>query len=207
MLGEISHFFWKKEYQARGTPHYHVVVWIEGAPVIGVHDSKTVLSWIQERITCRIPDEETNPELSKLVKKYQFHKCSAYCKRKIKCKKMFITKCRFGFPRLETETGEIHPVEHSLKSRKKFSVARRANEVRVNQYNPLILLLWKANTDIQYIAESSLAVAHYVTGYVTKAEKSSMQDLWEEVGSNKSIYSRLWSFGVRSLRSRECGMY
>ena len=26
VLGEISHFFWKKEYQARGAPHYHVVV-------------------------------------------------------------------------------------------------------------------------------------------------------------------------------------
>ena len=24
---------------------------------------------------------------------------------------------------------------------------------------------------------------------------------------NKSTYSRLWSFGVRSLRSRECGLY
>ena len=24
---------------------------------------------------------------------------------------------------------------------------------------------------------------------------------------NKSIYSRLWSFGVWSLRSRECGLY
>ena len=79
--------------------------------------------------------------------------------------------------------------------------------MRVNDYNPLILSLWKANTDIQYIAESSLALAHYVTGYITKAEKSSMQDLWQEVGSNKSIYSRLWSFGVRSLRSRECGMW
>lgn len=65
----------------------------------------------------------------------------------------------------------------------------------------------KANMDIQFVAESSLALAHYVTGYVTKAEKSSMQDLWQEVSSNKSIYSRLWSFGVRSLRSRECGMY
>ena len=47
----------------------------------------------------------------------------------------------------------------------------------------------------------------YDTGYVTKAEKSNLQDLWQEVGSNKSIYSRLWSFGVRSLRSRECGLY
>ena len=61
--------------------------------------------------------------------------------------------------------------------------------------------------DIQFMAESSLTLAHYVTGYVTKAEKSCMQEVWQEVNSNSSIYSKLWSFGVRSLRSRECGLY
>ena len=61
--------------------------------------------------------------------------------------------------------------------------------------------------DIQFIAESSLALAHYVMAYVTKAERSNMQEIWQEVGANKSIYSRLWSFGIRSLRSRECGLY
>ena len=55
--------------------------------------------------------------------------------------------------------------------------------------------------DIQFTAESSLTLAHYVTGYVTKAEKSNMQEVWQEVNSNSSIYSQLWSFGVRSLRS------
>ena len=34
-----------------------------------------------------------------------------------------------------------------------------------------------------------------------------MQDLWQEVSSQKSLYSKLWSFGVRSLRYRECGLY
>ena len=59
------------------------------------------------------------------------------------------------------------------------------------------------NIDIQFIAESSSALAHYVSGYVTKAERSSMQEIWQEVSDNKSIYSRLWSFGLRSLRFRE----
>ena len=40
---------------------------------------------------------------------------------------------------------------------------------------------WNANTDIQYVAESSLALAHYVSGYVTKAERSNLQDIWQEV--------------------------
>ena len=80
-------------------------------------------------------------------------------------------------------------------------------EVRVNDYNPLLLILWKANIDIQFVAESSLALAHYVSGYVTKAERKNIKDIWQEVSEDKNIYSRLWSFGIRSLRSRECGLY
>ena len=208
VLGGVSHYFFKKEYQARGAPHYHVVLWIDGAPTIGKDKPEKVLQWVQERITCRIPDEKTNPELSRLVTKYQLHKCSSYCKRTKKYGGAFITRCKFGFPREETDTASLNCVEDCLKSRTKiYFLPRAASEVRVNDYNPLLLLLWKANMDIQFIAESSLVLAHYVTGYVTKAERSNMQELWQEVGASKSIYSRLWSFGIRSLKSRECGLY
>ena len=61
--------------------------------------------------------------------------------------------------------------------------------------------------DIQFIAEESLAPAHYVTGYITKAERSNMQDICKKVASEKSIYSRVFSFGIRNRRSRECGLY
>jgi hypothetical protein len=60
--------------------------------------------------------------------------------------------------------------------------------------------------DIQYIAESSLALAQYVSGYVTKAEKSNLQEEWENISDNKSVRSRLFSFGCRMIRSRECGL-
>ncbi|KAL5505298.1 hypothetical protein EMCRGX_G006706 [Ephydatia muelleri] len=208
VLGVVLHFFWKKEYQARGAPHYHVLLWIQDAPVIGKSDPKDVLAWIQERITCKIPDAALNPELHALVTKYQMRKCTNYCKRRQKLKSGFITKCRFSFPRDVTEHAVLNPVEECLKSRKKiYLLPRAAQECRGNDYNPLLLLLWQANMDIQFTAESSLTLAHYVTGYVTKAEKSNMQEVWQEVNSNSSIYSKLWSFGVRSLRSRECGLY
>ena len=71
----------------------------------------------------------------------------------------------------------------------------------------MLLSFWRANIDIQFVSEDYLALAHYVTGYVTKAEKSHLLDIWDEVSSNETLYSRLWSFVVRSLRSRECGMY
>lgn len=56
-------------------------------------------------------------------------------------------------------------------------------------------MVWKANIDIQVIAESSLALAHYVSGYVTKAEQSTTQDLWQEVSSSKNIYTAYGALG------------
>ncbi len=57
--------FCKREYQARG--HYHVLLWIKDPPVIGVDPPEKVLSWIQERMTCHIPDE--NASLQRLLQK------------------------------------------------------------------------------------------------------------------------------------------
>ena len=110
------------------------------------------------------------------------HKCSAYCKSRHKYGNMFVTRCKFGFPRQASESSTLHNVQESLKSRKKiYQLARNESEVRVNDYNPLLLVLWKANIDIQFVAESSLALAHYVSCYVTEAERSNMQEIWQEV--------------------------
>ena len=176
--------------------------------MIGRDPPEQVLAWIQDRITCHIPDKESNPELHRLVTRYQMHKCSNYCKRKIKLgkgKNMFVTRCKF---REACASSKLNPIEESLKARNKiYQLARSELEVRVNDYNPLLLYVWKANIDIQFVAESSLALAHYVSGYVTKAERSNLQEIWQELSENKSIYSRLWSFGIRSLRFRECDLY
>ena len=91
VLGVVEHLFWKKEYQMRGAPHYHVLLWIEGAPVIGISDPKQVLAWVQERVTYRIPDAGLYPELHALVTKYQMHNCTNYCKRRQRLKSAYIT--------------------------------------------------------------------------------------------------------------------
>ena len=131
--------------------------------MIGRDDPEKVLSWIQERISCRIPDEKSDPELHRLVTRYQMHKCSAYCKRRRKLGSTFVTRCRFQFPRKACEAASLNSVEDSLKSRKKvYNLPRTEKEERVNDYNPLLLLLWKANMDLQFTAEASLAIAHYV---------------------------------------------
>ena len=98
VLGKVNHYFVKKEYQAQGAPHYHLLLWIDGAPVIGRDSNIDVLHWIQQRITCRIPDEKTNPELHRLVVKYQSHKCSGYCKRKKNSKALLLLNVNLASP-------------------------------------------------------------------------------------------------------------
>ena len=71
VLGKVDHFYRKKEYQARGAPHYHVLVWIRDAPVICKDDPDKVLAWIQDRITCHIPEKNSSPDLYQLVTRYQ----------------------------------------------------------------------------------------------------------------------------------------
>ena len=67
----------------RGAPHYHILLWIENVPVVGIDCPEEVCSFIQERITCHIPDSNTSPDLHYMVRKYQMHKYSKYCERKI----------------------------------------------------------------------------------------------------------------------------
>ena len=110
------------------------------------------------------------------------HKCSNYCKHKRKCGSTYITQCKFGFPREVVDDGVLNKVEDYLKSKHKvYHLPRAIGEERVNDYNLLLLYLWKANMDLQYVGDASLALAHYVTGYITKAEKSHMQELWDDV--------------------------
>ena len=142
VLGDVTHYFFKKEYQARGAPHYHAVVWIDGAPIIGKSPQEDVLKWINSRICCHIPEEKTNPELNRLVTRYQIHKCSRYCKRTKKYGATYITKCKFGFPREAADTAVLNNVDNCLKAKAKiYCLPRTKEETRVNDYNPLLLML------------------------------------------------------------------
>ena len=46
VLGKVAHYFDKMDYQERGAPHYHILLWIEGAPVAGQDNDDVVLWWI-----------------------------------------------------------------------------------------------------------------------------------------------------------------
>jgi hypothetical protein len=61
-----------------------------------------------------------------------------------------------------------------MKPIKLYNIKRSVEERYINDYNPILLLIWKANMDIQYIHEKSLVLNRYITCYVTKSEKTQL---------------------------------
>ena len=58
-LGKIKDWFYRVEYQQQGSPHVHMLIWLEDAPVFGVDKDEDVSSFIDKIITCRKPDDDT----------------------------------------------------------------------------------------------------------------------------------------------------
>jgi len=78
-LGVIEHYVWRREYQTRGLQHFHTLIWIKGAPVLGNATNETVANFIADKITCVKPNKNTFPQLSERVNLYQTHKYNNYC--------------------------------------------------------------------------------------------------------------------------------
>ena len=212
-LGKVEHWFYRIEYQSRGTPHFHCMYWIKDAPIIGKSSDEDVMKFINEHITCNYPSQSENSELHELVKNYLDHKCGKYCSRLIKSKTgKFITACRFGFPRLVTSKMILNDVIEAIIGRKGsafhkrlYHIPRRLGEASINDYNPVLLGIWKGNMDIQFIGEDSYSLEQYITKYITKADKSHLSNA--DFGFNDSTISKVWQFVLRLLRVREIGAY
>lgn len=89
---EMHHFFHRIEFQHRGSPHVHMIIWLKGAPVYNPDDETC-----EERI-CSFVDliattETDDSDLEGIIN-YQYHKCTHTCKKTIRGK----DSCRFGAP-------------------------------------------------------------------------------------------------------------
>ncbi len=122
-LGLISEYFWRIEYQARAQQHRHGKLWAPNAPRGGDSSEKEILDYITKHVTCSVPDPVTQPELYKLVMKYQVHKCTISCLRFIKnATNRKITICRYGFPKPVQPYATLNSIESTLKSRSNGNV-------------------------------------------------------------------------------------
>ncbi|XP_073975183.1 uncharacterized protein [Rhodnius prolixus] len=214
VLGFVEHYFWRVEYQERGAPHYHMLLWIRDSPGINNDSFEKVADFINTYICARLPDPLESPILHSFVRKYQLHKCNSYCQRKYRVKQKMYTKCRFGFPRKVTDELIINDIISTIASRVKgfgpkrvYDLPRQRSEVRINDYNPVLLLASGGfNVDVQFVKDGDLRLVIYVTSYISKNEKTELEDLWADI-CKESNRKALWSLGLKKLTHRQIGLY
>ena len=80
-LKKIHHYFWRREYQLRGIPHAHIKLWDNDSPRPGKDSDENVIKFINDHISCSIPDPELDPNLHNLVIQFQIHRCTNSCQR------------------------------------------------------------------------------------------------------------------------------
>ena len=88
-IGCITEYVIQIEFQARGSPHAHPLFWVKDAPKLGYSDEKDVKSFIDNYVSCSLPEHDE--ELRNLVESLQVHCHSQSCRRK--------AGCRFHYPK------------------------------------------------------------------------------------------------------------
>ena len=91
-IGEVIDWFYRVEWQARGSPHIHCLFWIKDAPILGKDSDQTVCDFIDEFISCHIPPQ--NVDLHRKVSTFQKHS-----RNHTKSCKKGNRPCRFNYPR------------------------------------------------------------------------------------------------------------
>ena len=92
-LGHITDYVIKIEFQMRGSPHAHCLLWVKDAPKIDKDPDDVMCAFIDKYITAVIPPVTSeNEHHIKLMNNLQKHTHSEYCHKN--------KSCHFGFPKL-----------------------------------------------------------------------------------------------------------
>ncbi|KAE8744175.1 hypothetical protein FOCC_FOCC009183 [Frankliniella occidentalis] len=219
---KVKDYWFRIEYQHRGSPHCHGLLWLEGAPDVTKLDSMTneetheVVNYFDELISTLHPDVNCPPavlhpcrkflseannirtDLAELLNKVQRHTCTSnYCLRKNK--KTGLSECRFKFPVEMRSATKLVKNEHGV-----FELLTERNDEHLNKYNEYIIQCWRANMDISPCL-SKEALLSYLTKYVTKSEtKSKHLDEIMKVVFDRTPEDKAAKDAVRKLYIQTC---
>lgn len=191
---DVGDYWYRYEWQHRGSPHVHGLLWLNEAP--DCSDLSSVDNAILERITtyfttltqawrpgviepfdpqnnpCRIrlmdvPDGEAQQDLNRILCAIQRHsRCGTHCMRKKRGTRGQQLECRYGFP-VPLEPSNSLRIEEGA-----WKFFPRRNDDKLARYNKFITLLWRGNSDFSPIT-SLEAVVKYIAKYASKGEYSS----------------------------------
>ena len=123
-IGKIVHYALRIEFQMRGSPDLHALMWTSDCPKLTHENKQAYIEFIDNHVQACIPNRETDPQLHELVQTYQNHNHSKTC-RKYKN-----VPCRFNFGQLFTKrTIVAEPLSDNIPEEVKSNTLTRRKEI------------------------------------------------------------------------------
>jgi hypothetical protein len=123
-IGKIVYYALRIEFQMRGSPHLHALIWTSDCPELTNNTKDAYIDYIDQNVQAYLPDKETDPQLYDLVKTYQTHNHSKTC-RKYKN-----VACRFNFGHFFTDrTIVAEPLAEDMDDEIKSNILTRRQEI------------------------------------------------------------------------------
>lgn len=151
-LGEIADYFYRVEFQQRGSPHIHALFWVKGAPAYGRAPDDTVVHFVDKYATCKNSQSDEMKDLVNL----QLHRHAKTCK------KLGHNVCRFNFPLPPMkETVILQPLDEFMHEESQLKITKD-NYTKVKE----LLDDMKYGEDItfhQFLEKLELSECDYIT--------------------------------------------
>ena len=123
-IGKITYYALRIEFQMRGSPHLHALIWTSDCPKLTSENKEAYIEFIDKHVQANLPNEQDEPELHELVKMYQKHNHSKTCR---------IYKnvsCRFNFGQFFTKrTIVAQPLNENIDEDVRFGILNRQKEI------------------------------------------------------------------------------
>ena len=182
-LGKLTDYYLRIEFQHRGSPHVHSLLWVQDAPKYGHNPLHEVIEFIDRTISCALPEETSM--LTEEDIKLQRHKHTHTC-----YKKKSFRRCRFGIPYPPmVSTKILEPLEFDASTATKEEIAANAalKETAKRIYS-LIDTYDKSDTDLDSVAIQDFFNELFVTEeqYIA-ALRSCVNITFFELGQKKKL--------------------
>lgn len=188
---KIADYWYRFEWQHRGSPHIHGIMWLQDAPNVDDIDSlndlergaivdyfdRLIAATLGERFVVALESHpckkrysdlavaEKRTDLDRLLCGVQRHsRCGAHCIRRDR--RSGRETCRYKFPMA------IEPMSRLVKEDGHWKYIPRRNDDLLQRYNPSVTQAWRGNTDFSAII-SRETVLQYIAKYASKGEQPS----------------------------------
>ena len=143
-IGKVRDYYYRTEFQQRGWPHIHMVVWIENAPRYSEDPEDEVIEFIDKYISCEVPPE-SDTELHEIVTSVQTHS-----KNHTKSCRKGGKVCRYNFPKPPSNRTFIcEPVDHiqGNEDDPNYQAALDNSKEEENQAKQTLKTIWELLAD------------------------------------------------------------